>query len=129
MNNDIWTGNDGTMTGAIQNVRNSTKSASVDLETVGIHDDEALTIFALNFLAANINDAFEGLGEDYDTFDVVAEKDIKFGFEGGFKSDFLDDLAYEEIARAIDEGKSEGTFKMCDPDIDWQYHTGWWKLM
>jgi len=50
-----------TISDACSSVYREAKLSELDLKEFEIYDDEDLIVFALNYLKANLDDAFEGL--------------------------------------------------------------------
>ena len=55
-----------TITESLYDLHKEAGVIGIDFEKYGLLDDEDITIFALNYLRSNLDDAFEGLDdEDY----------------------------------------------------------------
>lgn len=53
-----------TITDTLDQLQEVAEKSGIDFEDFGLSDDEDIIIFALHFLQANLNDAFEGMAED-----------------------------------------------------------------
>jgi hypothetical protein len=115
----------------LDNLNELIEKEKIDLGKCNIEDDDDLIVFALKYMAANLDHALE-LGypekETENKTIVIEGKLIEYWYNDDFDGE-MDSADEEHVAGLLSEEFTEGDLETFDEESEEGSHSGWWKVV